>query len=148
LRKDQKNIQLILVGDGETKDQLQKLSRLLQVEDAVIWQGESSDPAKLYPRFDAVIQPSRWEGCPYSVLEAMACGRPVLASPVGAMPQLLAGCGEVRPLSNIDQWARILLAWKADSGRRTKLGNAARQRVQKYFSLEQMVNKTIDIYMR
>jgi glycosyltransferase involved in cell wall biosynthesis len=62
------------------------------------------------------------------------------------MPHLLNGCGEVRPLSSIDLWVKILLAWKADSQRRTELGNAARQRVQKYFSLERMVDKTIDVY--
>jgi glycosyltransferase involved in cell wall biosynthesis len=146
LRKHQEEIKVLFVGEGEDKSQLQKSAQKLHLEEAVIWQGETRNPEKLYAQCDAVIQPSRWEGCPYSVLEAMACARPVLASPAGAMPHLLNGCGEVRPLSSIDLWVKILLAWKADSQRRTELGNAARQRVQKYFSLEQMVDKTIDVY--
>lgn len=146
LRKQHENVKVLFVGDGEIKSQLQKLARELHVEDALIWHGETRNPEKLYTQCDAVIQPSRWEGCPYTMLEAMASARPVLASPAGAMPHLLNGCGEVRPLSNIDQWIKILLEWKADSQCRIELGNAARQRAQKYFSLEQMVDKTIDVY--
>lgn len=146
LRKQQDNVKVLFVGEGEIKSRLQKLAGALHVEDAVIWHGETRNPERLYAQCDAVIQPSRWEGCPYTVLEAMASGRPVLASPAGAMPHLLNGCGEVRSLSNIDQWVKILLAWKADSQRRIELGNAARQRVQKNFSLEKMVSETIGIY--
>ncbi len=146
LLKYQKDIKVLFVGDGETKLQLQKLSQQLNIEDAVIWHGETLDPAKLYTQCDAIIQPSRWEGCPYTVLEAMACARPIIASPAGAMPHLLDGCGEIVPLSEIDKWVKILLSWKADSGLRNESGKAARQRVEKYFSLEQMVDQTIDVY--
>jgi glycosyltransferase involved in cell wall biosynthesis len=146
LRKHQDNVKVLFVGEGEIKSQLYKSARELHIEDAIIWHGETRNPEKLYAQCNAVIQPSRWEGCPYTVLEAMASARPVLASPAGAMPHLLNGCGAVRPLSNIDQWVKTLLAWKADSQRRIELGNAARQRAQKYFSLDQMVDKTIDVY--
>ena len=148
LRKHQKGIKVLFVGDGEDKFRLQEIAQKFYLEDAVIWHGETREPEKLYAQCDVIIQPSRWEGCPYSVLEAMACARPVLASPAGAMPHLLNGCGEICKLSEIENWVKILLAWKADSKRRTALGNTARQRVQKYFSLEQMVNKTIDLMLR
>lgn len=146
LRRQQQDIKVLFVGDGEIKPQLQELACKLHIEDAVIWHGESADPTKLYMQCDAVIQPSRWEGCPYTVLEAMAGARPIIASPAGAMPHLLNACGEILSLSNMIQWVEILLLWKADSSQRKVLGEAAMQRVQKYFSLEQMVDRTISVY--
>ena len=146
LRKHRKEIKVLFVGDGEDKARLQKTAQKFHLEEALVWQGETRDPEKLYTQCDAMIQPSRWEGCPYSVLEAMACGRPVLASPAGAMSHLLENCGAILPLSKPGQWAETLLRWKANPQHRIELGMKARQRVQKYFSLEQMVDKTIDVY--
>lgn len=146
LRKQQKNIKVLFAGDGELKSSLQQLSQKLHLQDAVIWQEETRVTSKLYTQCDAVIQPSRWEGCPYTVLEAMASARPVLASPAGAMPHLLAGCGEIHQLSRLDNWVKTLLSWKNNPELREALGHEARERAQKYFSLENMVDGIMDVY--
>lgn len=146
LRKHQKNIKVLFVGDGEDKFRLQELAQKFNLEDAVIWHGETRDPEKLIALCDAIIQPSRWEGCPYTVLEAMACARPILASPAGAMPHLLHDCGEIRKLSEIENWVKTLLLWKNNSEMREALGNEAKARVRKYFSLEKMVDEVMKIY--
>jgi glycosyltransferase involved in cell wall biosynthesis len=146
LRKQQKEIKVLFAGDGEIKSSLQQLSQNLHLQDAVIWQEETRDTSKLYTQCDAVIQPSRWEGCPYTVLEAMASARPVLASPAGAMPHLLAGCGEIHQLSQLDKWVKTLLSWKNNPELREALGNEARERARKYFSLENMVNGIMEVY--
>src|SRR5690606_10973210 len=146
LRKQQKDINVLFVGDGEIKPQLHQLAHNLNLEDAVQWHGETADPEKIYMQCDAIIQPSRWEGCPYTVLEAMASARPIVASPAGAMPPLVAGCGEIHPLSRIDDWVETLLSWKDNSELREARGNAARERAQKYFSLQTMVAQTMEVY--
>lgn len=146
LRKQQKDIKVLFAGNGEIKSSLQQLSQKLHLEDAVIWQEETPDTSKLYTQCDAVIQPSRWEGCPYAVLEAMASARPVLASPAGAMPHLLAGCGEIHQLSRLDNWVKTLFSWKNNQELRQALGHEARERAQKYFSLENMVDGITEVY--
>ena len=146
LRKHQKGMKVLFVGDGEEKSRLQEIAQKFYLEDAVIWHGETRNPKKLYAQCDAIIQPSRWEGCPYTVLEAMACARPILASPAGAMPHLLDGCGEICKLVEIENWVKTLLSWKNNSEMREVLGNEAKARVQKYFSLEKMVDEVMKIY--
>lgn len=146
LRQQAHDISLLLVGDGTEADRLQLLARQLRLQDAVRWIGDVPNPLQMYARCHAVIQPSRWEGCPYSVLEAMAAARPVLASPAGAMPQLLAGHGQVEKLSEMDRWIKTLLLWRDDAELREGLGNKARERAEKDFSLGEMVERTLGVY--
>jgi len=146
LRHDSRPTQLHLVGDGEDRAVLEQLARRWKVDEAIIWHGDVADPTALYAQCDAIIQPSRWEGCPYSVLEAMASARPILASPAGAMPQQLRGCGEICKLHRPDDWIKTLSHWQQNPAEREALGKRARQRVQKYFCLETMVQNTLRVY--
>jgi|GEM_PF-1574163 len=138
--------QLHLVGDGENRTALQQLARRWGVHDSVVWHGDVADPTSLYAQCDVMLQPSRWEGCPYSVLEAMAAARPVLASSAGAMPELLHGCGETFKLHHPHHWLHTLKNWQENHSEREALGKRARERVQRYFCLDAMVEKTLRVY--
>jgi len=98
------------------------------------------DLQALIDRSAAVVLPSEWyENCPMSVLEAMAYGKPVIASRTGGIPELVVD-GETGLLfepGNVLELRASLLALAADRKKRHALGRAARARVEEHFSLEQ-----------
>ena len=77
---------LAIGGSGSEAENLKALSKDLAITDRVIWLGHVDDTAMLYRAADLVCLPSRAEGLPLALLEAQACGRPVVASHVGGVP--------------------------------------------------------------
>jgi len=84
-------LRLVLVGEGPERAPLQALAEKLNMADACIWPGPIEDMSTLYRAIDAVALPSRNEGTPVVLIEALACGVPVIASAVGGVPDVLEG---------------------------------------------------------
>ena len=93
--------------------------------------GQVDDLTPLYASSDILVLPSRTEGVPLVILEALACARPVVASNVGDIPELLEGCGIVVPLgaSELDGYARALDKLLKDPDLRQRLGSEGRKKV-------------------
>ncbi len=83
------NLQFLVVGDGPLKDELRRLSRDLEIEDRVFFTSHVADMDMVFSAIDMVVVTSLWEGTPMCVLEAMAYGRPVVATAVGGIPDLI-----------------------------------------------------------
>lgn len=83
------HLRLLLVGEGPERPRLQELARRLGVADLCVWTGPVEDMPTLYRAVDAVALPSRNEGTPVVLIEALACGVPVIASAVGGVPDVL-----------------------------------------------------------
>lgn len=122
-------LKLTLVGDGPLRDALQAETAALGLSDRVEWLGWQSRAqlAALYPRYDVLVNPSLYEGMPNVVLEAMACGLPVLASRVPGNDALVRDGenGFLFPLGDEQAFARALTLL-ATANRRITLGRAAR----------------------
>jgi glycosyltransferase involved in cell wall biosynthesis len=86
-----------LIGDGPERMALERLAREAGVASRVHFLGLRSDPENILPAFDVFCLPSLNEGLPRAVLEAQACGIPVVASDVGALRQAIADGGRVVP---------------------------------------------------
>jgi glycosyltransferase involved in cell wall biosynthesis len=82
-------LKLLLVGEGPERPRLQRLSHRLNIADACLWPGPIEDMPTLYRAIDAVALPSRNEGTPVVLIEALACGVPVIAAAVGGVPDVL-----------------------------------------------------------
>ncbi len=82
-------IKLLLVGEGPERPRLQRLAEHLGIAERCIWAGPIEDMPTLYRAVDAVALPSRNEGTPVVLIEALACGVPVIASAVGGVPDVL-----------------------------------------------------------
>lgn len=83
----------VILGDGELKDSLVHLARELQVADSVRFAGFVPDARSYLAAFDVFLLPSLKEGLPYALLEASIAGRPIVASDVGGIPEILERYG-------------------------------------------------------
>lgn len=146
--RDIPDTKLVLVGSGEDESTLRVLAQRFRCKANVEFCGEISDPYAEYIACDVVAQPSRWEGCSYAILEAMAAARAVMASTAGGNPEVVGEAGVLLPPHDADAWSQALKCLARDKERRIMLGNAAQQRIRQHFSCEAMVEKTIAVYGR
>jgi glycosyltransferase involved in cell wall biosynthesis len=140
---------LLLVGSGEDEARLRHLARALSLEASLDWAGEVSDARPFYARCDIVALPSRWEGCPYSLLEAMAARRAVVAADIAPLREILGAPGEGLGLlcaPTPEPLARALMELARSPQRRQVLGAAARARIERDFTLERMADETARVY--
>jgi glycosyltransferase involved in cell wall biosynthesis len=82
-------LKLLLVGEGPERPRLQRLAHRLNIANACLWTGPIEDMPTLYRAIDAVALPSRNEGTPVVLIEALACGVPVIAAAVGGVSDVL-----------------------------------------------------------
>ncbi|MFN0243390.1 MAG: glycosyltransferase family 4 protein [Planctomycetota bacterium] len=142
-------LHLLVAGHGEMRGELEALATELGVAARVRFLGYRTDVASLLAASDFVLVPSRWEGMPYIVLEAMASARPVVATPVDGARDLVAD-GETGFLAAeisagaIAEACGKLLASSAAT--RTRLGTSARERMIARHSAERMVAELASVY--
>lgn len=137
LQRTRPDTHAVFVGSGPMHGELQRLAASLGVADRVHWAGPRDDLPALHAEFDLVASPSHTEAMPLALLEAMACARPVVATRTGGVPELVVP-GETGLLvapGDFDGLAQACDHLLADPARRDAMGRAARQRVQRHFSL-------------
>jgi glycosyltransferase involved in cell wall biosynthesis len=148
LQREFPAIQLRLVGDGENETALRELAHTLGCEEQIAFRTDQRDAWPNFGGCDVVALPSRWEGCSYALLEAMACGKAIVASNRGGNPEVLGKTGLLLPVHEPDQWHQAISQLLNDTHRRHELGTSARERVSQHFRLGIMVAKTLQVYQR
>jgi glycosyltransferase involved in cell wall biosynthesis len=105
---------------------------------------------ELYDRAAVVVLASTMEGLPNVVLEAMAHGRPVVATPVGGIPSLVTDdeTGYLVPVGDVRALRAAIERLLGDPELRRRLGTAARERVSAYCSWERVTERTLEIYAK
>ncbi len=111
--------------------------------------GVVDHPRLLYAAFDVVVLPSLWESLPYSLLEAMAAGKAIVATSVGGMPGAVVHgeTGWLVPPEKPELLAAALVELLANPEKRQALGAAARARAQHRYRLGDMVAKVEALYL-
>jgi glycosyltransferase involved in cell wall biosynthesis len=139
-------VPLVVAGTGPDAERLQALAR---ERDAPVQFPGQLDPGAMRAalgRAAFVVAPSRWdEPCPYSVIEAMAAGVPVLASERGGLPELV-GREHVLPDRAAPAWAAAMRALWDDAGRRRARGVEALARARRLFGAERFYAALMDAY--
>jgi glycosyltransferase involved in cell wall biosynthesis len=141
LRARQIDAQLLLVGDGDTRAELQQLAARLCVAEFVTFAGEVPDVRPALAAMDVFALPSRDETFSNAALEAMAMARPVVLSDVGGAAEMLTDGVEgylVGAQSAQVDIVQRLLTLCGDKQRRAAMGLAAQRRVSAQFSAEAM----------
>jgi glycosyltransferase involved in cell wall biosynthesis len=138
----------IVVGDGPDRKKLQNLIDTLGIAASVSMVGRREDMPAVYRSFDIMVSSSRQEGLPMAILEAMACGLPLIATAVGEVPSVVRD-GETGILVSPDDpqiLASAILDLLRDSEKRRLLGSAARQLIMTEYSAERMANEYVLVY--
>jgi len=137
----------VLLGWGDDKENLRALATSLGVAERVIFAGPTRDVIRYLHAADVFVFPSLREGLGNALLEAMACGLPVVASDVAVLHEV-AGEEEAVfvPPADSAALAAALGGLLADAGRRDALGRAARRRAEEAFTLEGMILKYQALY--
>ena len=130
-RQQNPAIRVVIVGDGELREELQTRADALGLAGAVVFAGWRRDLASVYGDLDAVVISSDNEGTPASLIEAMATGCPVIATRVGGVPDLIADgeTGRLVPPGDREALAGALLALFQESELTADMAELARRRV-------------------
>ena len=117
---------LVLIGEGSARAALEELARKLHVDARVHFTGELLEPTNLHQFFDVSVLCSRSEGFPNSVIEALAAGCPVVATPVGGVPEVIVHrrTGLLVAVDDVDTLAASLEELRGDAGLRERLREA------------------------
>jgi len=139
----------VLAGSGDI-DAMKALARSLGLEHAVHLPGwvDGGEKEKLLREADVFVLPSYYEGLPIGVLEAMACGLPVVATSVGGIPDVIEDRSNgllVRP-GEPEALARAIVALLTDDALRVRLREAAHRDVRRRFSPETVIEDLESLY--
>jgi glycosyltransferase involved in cell wall biosynthesis len=148
LREEGVDAVLCLVGDGPDRPHLEHRAHELGVIRDTLFLGYQEEVAPFYAAFDALVLPSSNEGTPVSAIEALAAGRPVVATRVGGVPDVVQE-GEdgflVEPGATGDLADR-LAELARDPELRERMGRAGRERVLPRYAVERLVDDVDRLY--
>jgi glycosyltransferase involved in cell wall biosynthesis len=141
-------IKCAIAGEGSMRDELAAFAKELGIASDVLFLGMIGDSRQLLDALDVFVFPSLKEGLGVALLEAMACGLPVVASRAGGVIDIVEDghSGVLVAPRDAASIAEAIAALVADAPRRSGLGNAARVRMVENFSLDATTKKTIDLY--
>ena len=164
---EQQKLRFIIIGDGQLRNSLEARARLLGLEDDVIFTGQRNDPESFYSALDVVALTSLNEGTPLTLIEAMANARPVIATTVGGVVDILGSAdsnateltraaasegyiicehGVGVKSHDVDFFARGLKFLAEHETIRREMGERGRAFVQQNYSKERLVADVIALY--
>lgn len=147
--KEYPKLKLVIIGDGELKDNLVDLTQKLCVDRNVHFLGHRLDVPQLMKTFDILVQPSLTEGISIVILEAMASSRPVIATDVGGNSSLIVNglTGLLIPSKDPDSISNAIIDLLENEDKRITMGKEGFERVKKRFSLQKTVSEYEKVYL-
>jgi glycosyltransferase involved in cell wall biosynthesis len=138
----------VIVGDGRQRSELERLTTELGLDSCLFFLGQRDDVSQILPLFDVFVLPSVKEGLPYALLEAMAAARPVVATAVGGVPEVIMDgqTGLLVPPKDPEALAQAIITFLRNPERARAMGEAGRKRVLEHFTVERMVAETERVY--
>lgn len=149
LRKRGFSVTATFVGPFETAEyerEMESLVESFELSDVIRFEGMSQFPVGYFQQASMFVLPSRSEGMPGAMSEAMACGLPVVVSPAGAMPQVVetAACGVVVGDFDVASWADAIEELHKSPDRMQEMGANGRAFAQKYMKPDAVAGAIID----
>ncbi|MEA3428772.1 MAG: glycosyltransferase [Thermodesulfobacteriota bacterium] len=138
----------ILIGNGPLRSELQKMVVKLCLTEQVIFMGFREDVFQVVSILDLFVLCSNWETFPLAIIEAMALKRPVIATKVGGVPEIIDHMvnGWFCPPGDEVSLANSIIHLLGDEEKAIELGNRAHQKVMTNFNLRTMTDKLLKVY--
>ena len=148
LRRRGVDAALCMVGDGPDRERVEERARTLGIARACLYLGYQEDVAPWYAAFDAVVLASVNEGTPVSVIEALAAARPVVATRVGGVPDVVRDGvdGFLVASGDVEALAERLHRLAGDRALREQMGAAGRARVLPRYAVSRLVDDVDRLY--
>jgi len=145
------NVHFVFAGEGRFRDEYTRQAKELRIDGNVSWTGQVADPFAegLYAAADIVCQVSRWEeGFGWGIAEAMTCGKPIVATRVGAIPEIVkdGSTGFLVNRGDSSAMADVLTKLVRDERLRTALGAAGCAVAEREFDLVCYVGRVLQLY--
>ena len=146
--KYHKEIKAAIVGEGYLKGELKKLVIKLGIDKEVEFLGVRKDIARIMKSAKIFVLPSRWEGLPLTILEAMSNRMSIIATKVGGIPEVIENGKEgiLVPPEDLEALARAVIKLFEDRKLRVKLGINAYKKVKEKYSIEVYTKNILDLY--
>ena len=141
---------LVIFGrTGKIREKILRLASRLAVEDEILFTGYISKQTviDLYNRANLFVRYVGYEGFGLPVLEAMACGCPVIASKVGSLPEIVRGAGLLIDPKNKELWVKMIYRVLTNNKLRERLINKGLERAKK-FSWDKVAQQTSNVYQQ
>jgi sugar transferase (PEP-CTERM/EpsH1 system associated) len=148
VHKSLPKVKLVIAGDGPLKDDLINFSQSLRLQKNILFLGERNDILELLNTFDIFVLPSKSEGISLTLLEAMAVGKPVVATSVGGNKEIIENGkdGYLVPAQIPKRLGEIILNIVKTYKNNRELGVLAYEKVREKYSLDKMVNDYQNVY--
>jgi glycosyltransferase involved in cell wall biosynthesis len=142
------DLRTLIAGDGPLRDELEATAHAFTLEDKVKFLGHRDDVPRLLAAADLLVLPSRYEGLPNVVLEAMAYRKPVVATAAPGTTEVVTDreTGLIVPVDNANALALAIRTLVDDPAERLRLGAAGRARVESEFGVAAMVDRFAALY--
>lgn len=146
--RDVPDARFVIIGDGETRPQLEEQIRRLHLERHVFLAGLRSNALELVKGFDFFVLSSISEGMSLTLVDAMAASKPAVATNAGGIPEVVVDgrTGYLVPPRDPPAMAARIVELLENQGLRTTMGAAALARVRQHFTIERMVDGTVEVY--
>ncbi len=147
VRKEIPDVMCLIYGESfdlEYSKKCVKTVKDLKLEGNVQFMGRTNEPEKAYNTGDVVAMSSITEAFPFAAIEAMACGKPVVATDVGGTREAVEGCGILVRSRNSTELGRAIVTLLKDVPLRKRLGEAAMKKARDNFEL----STSTDLYRR
>lgn len=140
----------VFIGEGDEEAALRAQAERLGLRDRVIFAGYRRDVPELLGAFDLYVHPSRFEGMPIAVIEAMAAGCPIVATAVDGTQELIESGihGALAPAEDPNTLALAIDAMLNDPATAKARGEAAARRAREQFSIDAMVDRLEQVLLR
>ena len=144
------DVRFLIIGEGKLEATLRHQVKRLNLAKHVIFTGFRTDVLSLHKAFDIFVMSSVSEGLGTSALDAMACGRPVIATRAGGLPEVVddGETGRLVPVRNATLLAAAIVGLLQDSALRERYGRMALESARLRFGNDRMINETVNVYRR
>lgn len=148
LLRYRQDLHFLIVGEGPLRPSLERRVKVLGIADHVTFLGHRDNPYSVLSEMDVFVLPSLHEGIPMVILEALALARPVVATNVGGIPEVITDCihGLLVPRADPTALAEACTKFLDDRDLAERCGRAGQLRVQQEFSADSMSGKVAALY--